>query len=168
VWGLVQSLWNDDAETQWYAGDHAAYQSALLEQYKVYVEMADRVSQRRGLANSFFLTLNTAIFTLIGVLLPHRPHGTTWLIFPLIAVLGECFAWYYTVRSYRLLNGAKYRVIGSLEERLPASPYWRAEWEQLGQGKDWRLYWPLSHVESLVPLLFVGTYLATYIALIVH
>ena len=32
----------------------------LLEQYKIYVEMADRISARRGLANTFFLTLNTA------------------------------------------------------------------------------------------------------------
>jgi hypothetical protein len=31
----------------------------VLEKYKLYVEMADRVSARRGLTNSFFLALNT-------------------------------------------------------------------------------------------------------------
>ncbi|RDD97660.1 hypothetical protein DTW92_07525 [Paracoccus pantotrophus] len=33
----------------------------VLEIYKMLVEMADRVSQRRQSANSFYLTVNTAI-----------------------------------------------------------------------------------------------------------
>ena len=35
-----------------------------LEQYKLYVEMADRISSRRQNANSFFLSINTAIVAL--------------------------------------------------------------------------------------------------------
>src|SRR4051794_23317808 len=54
----------------------AAYRSAVLEQYKIYVEMADRISARRGLTNTFFLTLNTAIFTLIGVFWQLPPSTT--------------------------------------------------------------------------------------------
>ena len=42
--------------------------AATLEQYKLYVEMADRISARRGLTNTLFLTLNTAIFAAIGAL----------------------------------------------------------------------------------------------------
>ncbi|MGH6629978.1 MAG: RipA family octameric membrane protein, partial [Burkholderiales bacterium] len=47
--------------------------NAILEQYKTYVEMADRISGCRALANTFFLTLNTAIFTVIGVFLRQIP-----------------------------------------------------------------------------------------------
>ena len=36
------------------------YQNHLLEQYKLYVQMADKISERRQSANSFFLTVNTA------------------------------------------------------------------------------------------------------------
>ncbi len=43
-----------------FGGGQERYQAVLLEQYKLYVEMADRVSARRALANTFFLTLNTA------------------------------------------------------------------------------------------------------------
>src|SRR5262245_9792406 len=43
-----------------------AFQNHLLEQYKLYVEMADRISQRRGTANTFFLTVNTAIIGALG------------------------------------------------------------------------------------------------------
>ena len=62
---------------------------ALLEQYKLYVEMADRISARRGLTNSFFLTLNTGIVALVGAL-KKFPPGTEawWLAIPLVALLG--------------------------------------------------------------------------------
>jgi hypothetical protein len=38
----------------------------LLEQYKLYIEMADRISSRRQSANSFFLSLNTTLVALGG------------------------------------------------------------------------------------------------------
>ena len=73
---------------------------------------------------------------MIGVFWKGKPGGSTWLlIFPLIIALGQCVAWWWLVRSYRLLNTAKFRVIGVIEERLPAAPYWRAEWIALGEGK---------------------------------
>jgi hypothetical protein len=126
--------------------------------------MADRVSQRRGLTNTFFLTLNSAIFTVIGVFWQKQPGGSAWLlVFPLVIALGQCVAWWWLVRSYRLLNGAKFRVVGLLEERLPAAPYWRAEWTALGEGRDWRKYLPLTHLEQWVPILFGLVYLVGFI-----
>jgi hypothetical protein len=159
-------LWTEDAKDKFYSSDAAAYQAAVLEQYKIYVEMADRISQRRGLTNTFFLTLNTAIFTAVGVFWEHKPHGQAWwLAFPLIMLLGQCFAWFYLLRSYRLLNTAKYEVVGALEMRLPASPYWRAEWTALGEGKDPKKYWPLSHIESWIPVFFAALYVSGFVAL---
>jgi hypothetical protein len=61
-------------------------------------------------------------------------------------------------RSYRNLNSAKFKVIGVLAERLPAHPYFRAEWKALDEGKDWRTYIPLSKAESVVPLAFIVIY----------
>ncbi|WP_448642913.1 RipA family octameric membrane protein [Geodermatophilus sp. URMC 63] len=122
------------------------------------------MSARRALTNTFFLTLNTAVFTLIGVFLQIQQQAATGLlVFPVIALLGECGAWFYLLRSYRQLNTAKYQVIGQLEERLPASPYWRAEWTALGEGKDRTKYWPLSHIEKWIPVLFAATYLVGFI-----
>jgi hypothetical protein len=156
---LRERLWNEDAK---------AYQAAVLEQYKMYVEMADRISVRRGLTNTFFLTLNTAIFAIVGVFWKDRPDAQVWwLVFPLLVVLGQCFAWFYLVRFYRLLNTAKYEVIGALEERMPASPYWRTEWLALGEGKDPKLYWPLTHIEKWIPILFAVLYLAGFVTLVV-
>ncbi len=158
---LRRRLWNAD-ESAWSDADRAT----VVEQYRLYVEMADRISQRRALANTFFLTLNTALLSFGALPLLDGSVDAVGALpaIVLVALLAECFAWYSLVRSYRLLNGAKYRVIGALEERLPASPYWNAEWWALGEGKDRRKYWPLSHIEQGVPVVFAIAYVATFIA----
>ena len=58
---LCRRLFNDLPDAISPDGVSQTYDGALLEQYKLYVEMADRVSARRGLTNSFFLTLNTSV-----------------------------------------------------------------------------------------------------------
>ncbi|MFD4182834.1 hypothetical protein [Rhodococcus sp. NPDC058514] len=160
-------LWNDAPAQSGPDSRTTTYESAVLDQYRLYVEMADRVSARRGLANSFFLTLNTGIFTLVAAFAEAPPQDKAgWLAIPLVAILGQCFAWFYLVRSYRLLNSAKYQVVGALEERLPASPFWRAEWWALGEGKDRSRYWPLSHIEQWIPILFALAYVAGFLAVV--
>lgn len=86
-------LWNDDVDSHRYEGAGERYQPAILEQYKLYVEMADRVSSRRGLTN-FFLTLNTLVFTIIGAFIQERPEFSAWLLaLPLAIALGQCAGW---------------------------------------------------------------------------
>ena len=60
-------IWTPDAYPAHSREESKDYSFVLLEQYKIYVEMADRISARRGLTNTFFLTLNSALFTVIGV-----------------------------------------------------------------------------------------------------
>ncbi|PSK62952.1 hypothetical protein B0E53_05129 [Micromonospora sp. MH33] len=158
------TLWNSAVDRDGYAAAGKDYQNAILEQYKLYAEMADRISARRSLTNTFFLTLNTAAFALIGTFWRDRPAASPWLlVFPLVALIVQCVAWFVLVRSYRQLNSAKYVVLGVLEERLPASPYWRAEWKALGEGRDKAKYWPLTHLEQWVPAIFAATYLAAFV-----
>ena len=163
---LDEDLWNQGAKEDFYEGNTPLYQAAIMEQYKIYVEMADRISQRRGNTNTFFLTLNTGIVTAIGFVWEHKlARSAFWLSIPFGMLLVECFVWFYLLRSYRLLNAAKYEVVGSLEKRLPASPYWSAEWTALGKGKDSKKYWPLSHIEGWVPIFFASLYIISAMAL---
>jgi hypothetical protein len=158
VWRIAPTATADMSE---------ADRSVVLEQYKLYVEMADRVSSRRGLANTFFLTLNTAIVAGVAAVLQHPPHHLRGLLaVPLVGLLAQCLSWFWTLRSYRQLNSAKFAVVGALEERLPASPYWSAEWAALGFGRDPARYWPLSHVESWIPALFAVAYTAAFVAIL--
>lgn len=127
-------------------------QAVIFEQYKIYVEMADRISARRALANAFFLSLTTATLTVAGALWQAKILAPEVLVLPLLLLLVQNATWFWLVRSYRQLNSAKYVVIGMLEERLPASPYWRAEWKALGEGKDKARYWPMTHLEQWLPV----------------
>jgi hypothetical protein len=163
------ALWNNSVGAGSYGDGGEKYQAAILEQYKIYVEMTDRVSSRRGLTNTFFLTLNTLVFTLFGVLWKDRPGriSTLALVPLLIAALGQCATWWFMVLSYRQLNRGKFKVIGLLEERLPASPYWSAEWKALKKGKDPWVYLPLTYAEQVVPALFAVIYLLGFLFVIV-
>jgi hypothetical protein len=166
---VTSNLWNDEATIKGYYANDDKYQAALLEQYKLYVEMADRISSRRGLANTFFLTLNSAILTLVGVFWKGRPEGlSAWFFLPMLTVaLGLCLAWFWLVRSYRQLSSGKFAVIGALERRLPASPWWNGEWKALrGAQQDKSTYWALTHLEIWVPLLFALAYIFGAVAIV--
>jgi hypothetical protein len=157
-------LWTEAVGPAAYEGAGEKYQTALLEQYKLYVEMTDRVSARRALANTFFLTLNSTVFTAVGVFWTTRPTGSVaWLALPLVVLTGQCAAWFWLLSSYRALNQAKYRVIGELEQRLPASPYWRAEWHAEGRVQRRRRQTSLTAVEQVMPVLFAVTYVLAFI-----
>ena len=41
------------------------YRDDIIELYKLYVEMTDRISQRRDRANQWFLAMNTALISAI-------------------------------------------------------------------------------------------------------
>jgi len=131
------------------------YKSHLLEQYKLYVEMADKISERRQSANSFFLSVNTVIvglttyFTLCGI-----SYRSIILFSPIsIAGLVICYMWYRLVRSYRDLNTAKFKVIHEIEQKLPLAPY-DLEWEKVEGGKNPKFYLPFTHIEIYVPWVF--------------
>src|SRR5688572_22148897 len=93
------------------------YSSHLLEQYKLYVEMADKISERRQTANSFFLTINTALVALLGIAWrpAERLGGPLWYIIVGVSGLILCYFWYRLVRSYSDLNSGKFRVVHAIE-----------------------------------------------------
>ncbi|MGP3974140.1 RipA family octameric membrane protein [Streptomyces sp. 8N114] len=162
---LPDSLWNSSVKPSTYASGNEQYQAAVLEQYKLCVEMADRVSSRRSLTNTFFLSLNSLIAAGAAGLSDNVGRAPVWmLVGALVVLITQCAAWFVIIRSYRQLNAAKFAVIGALEERLPAFAYSRAEWQALGEGRDWRQYLPLTHVEQWVPLIFSLTYALGFLA----
>jgi len=128
----------------------------VFEQYKLYVEMTDRVSQRRMSANTFFTTLNTLLFTITAFI---GDKEFKWVIFTSLIGCVICFAWYFTLNSYRQLNSGKFSVINEIEQLLPLSGF-SYEWEILKKGKKKSKYWPLSHVEKIIPMLFFLAYIA--------
>lgn len=132
-----------------------SYNPHLLEIYKTYVEMADRISTRRQSANSFFLSINTALVALVGYVQLGQKTGQSTDFYWIVSLAGMalCYTWYRLIKSYKDLNSGKFKVIHEIERRLPISPY-DAEWETLGRGKDAKLYLPFTKVEMAVPWIF--------------
>ena len=129
------------------------YQEHLLEQYKLYVEMADRISSRRQSANSFFLSINTAIASLLGYVGLEHQNKTDYFWTVSLIGMALCFMWYRLVRSYKDLNSAKFKVIHEIEKELPVAAY-DLEWEKVGRGENSKLYLPFTHIEIMIPWVF--------------
>lgn len=131
------------------------YNGHLLEQYKLYVEMADRVSQRRMDTNKFFISVQTLMIAFITLF--NKDSYMVLIIAALIGFLLSC-AWFFLLKNYRQLNSSKFKVIHELESQLPCAPY-NKEWDHLGKGREKGIYWPLSHLEIALPVVFAIMYL---------
>jgi hypothetical protein len=138
-----------------------SYQQHLFEQYRLYVDSTDHISQRRSSTNSFLLTVNASLVTLYGLASQLRASAAWHLLVPVAGIL-VCAAWFSLVENYRRLNSVKFDVIHALEKKLPASLY-KYEWKLLEEGRG-NVYTPLTHIEQWIPLVFA----LLYIGLIVY
>ena len=138
----------------------SSYEDHLLDMYKLYVEMADRISSRRQSANSYFLSISTALVAAAGLTQRHALSVQQWKLPLVIAVAGIVlsYLWYRLVKSYRDLNSGKFEVVHHIESMLPIRPY-DAEWKAIGEGKDAKLYKPFTHIEVGVPWVFLFLHL---------
>lgn len=143
--------------------DNKDISDALLEQYKLYVDMMDKVSERRGNANSFFITLHTVVLGIIGI------NGFNvekyWLLIVILGLILS-YVWGYLLQSYKLLNKGKFEVIHEMEKELPMNMY-AYEWEILDYGKNRAKYWPISHLERIIPIVFAMVYIVFGICILV-
>ena len=144
------------------------YFTHILEQYKLYVAMADRISQRRQMAHAFFIAVNTALVALLGLASPDKLELPESLWFPAIGIAGAIlsFTWYRLIRSYRDLNSGKFKVICQIERQLPIRPY-EAEWGILGSGQDPSLYRPFTRIESFIPWVFMLLYVMLVLGIVI-
>lgn len=137
-----------------------------FELYRLTVEMADRLSARRGTANTFFLTLETLLAGLVGIVQPSGSVGplkvdTLGIVVVCVVGLVLSAAWWLLLRSYRDLNEAKFSVILEMEKDLEAHPF-GDEWDYLKRDpvKSFKKrYAELGVVERVVPIAFAAVYI---------
>lgn len=142
--------------------DKSSPDNDLVEIYKLLVEMADRVSERRQSANTFYLSVNTAI---IGgaAYLSQSAFGELGTLAVSAAGIAICFLWVRSVVSYKSLNAAKFEVITALEDRLPVSPF-KDEWAILDVDGDGKRHKPFHRTEVLVPVVFMAVHTVQFLA----
>jgi hypothetical protein len=104
--------------------DRDKYFAHLMEQYKLYVEMLDRISARRLLANNSFVTLVGAAAIAYAAAPQHFRGG---VVFFQLGISAACIMlailWRQTIMYYSDLSDAKFKVVHEIEELLPAQPY---------------------------------------------
>jgi len=131
------------------------YKAHLFEQYKLYIESVEKTSDRRQHANNYFITINTALISLIALSFQIKILDSLPWMKSVLALVGIiiCTVFWYLIRSYKQLNTGKFAVIHEIEENLPLALY-KYEWEILGEGKDRNKYYPFSHIEFWIPCVF--------------
>lgn len=131
------------------------YKEHLFEQYKLYIDSAERTSDRRGRANNYFITINTTLTSFVGLSFHFKVvENLAWMQLALSFVgVIVCIVFWFLIRSYKQLNTGKFEVIHEMEKHLPLSLY-RYEWEILGEGNDRKKYYPFSHIELIIPWVF--------------
>ncbi len=140
----------------------SSFQTHILEQYKIFVEMADRVSTRRGQANHFYIALLTALIAMLTFVSTKDIFGSVLNIALLTAsFIGSllCVLWWTTIQSYRQLSKLKFAVIHEMEKILPFACYKR---EREIEKKIKIKYIRPTKVEKYVPFLLMIPYLLLF------
>lgn len=137
-----------------YGNDYSAH---LFEQYRILVNSAQKISDRRTAANNYLLTVNSSLVTLFGLAASLKCPRPIFAVIPAAGLLVS-IAWWILIASYRRLNSAKFDVIHEFEDLLPAAVF-RYEWSIATE----KHYKPLSHIEAWVPVAFSLLQIALFI-----
>jgi hypothetical protein len=135
--------------------------------FELYLATAEKVSDRRAQANSWMLSVNSAIVALYGYLQADKlavgaGQKAIWLwAIPAAGAL-VCAAWIVLLTSYRKLNRAKFAVLEQIEVDLPFQVFAREREFYSRQRRR-----ALSYIESLIAVCFVLLYVAMLVAAIV-
>jgi hypothetical protein len=126
--------------------------------FELYLATAEKVGDRRAQANSWMLSVNSAIVGLYGYLQVDKmavgaaAKGVWLWAIPAAGVI-VCLAWAALLTSYRKLNRAKFGVLMQLEADLPVPPFTRER--EIYRSEKRR---SLSQIETLIPACFALLY----------
>ncbi|WP_027182916.1 RipA family octameric membrane protein [Desulfovibrio inopinatus] len=125
--------------------------------YTLYLETAEKISDRRYRTNGWMLSVNTAIIGFYGYLKKGSVIGPDdamiWMLAIPVTGVFVCLTWLALLSSFQKLNKAKFILLHEIEANL-ALPLFKREQEiynALGRR-------PFSGVEGRVPWGFIGLY----------
>ena len=118
----------------------------------------DLVARRQNV-NSFYLTVNSALTALVGIVLGVVGGSTKLIVVAFMCVAGMILdvSWINILGAYGTLNAAKLKVIRILEEQLPVTLY-DAEWMIMSDKLNNKKYVSFTDSEKRIPKLFMALY----------
>lgn len=133
----------------------------LLDQYRMMLDTSESLMARRQTLNSFYISLNCAVFALVGTLATFKPELQTLAIIIFIMSwfgVGTSFMWIRMIDAYGALNTSKYDIINAIEKELPASIF-DAEWITSQRKPRKERYSSFTKREKETPKLFLIMYI---------
>lgn len=128
----------------------------ILEQYKIAIDGANKISERRWAMNNLLITLNWWILTFLWVFKDDYKM-----------ILIGCIFWFFVsviwalkIKSYKEINKAKFEVINLIERNLPIKLY-EEEWRIFKKANNWSI----TEHEVWIPVILVIIYICTSIIL---
>ena len=137
----------------------------MKELYTLYQGTAEKVSERRAAANTWMLSVNSALVALYGVFekvkISSSPRNLWLVAIPFAGVI-ICSSWWALLVSYQKLNQVKFTILIEMEQELPFGIYTREE-ELLSANRRKNL----STIERWIPGAFIILYLLLLIAAVI-
>ncbi len=125
----------------------------IMEQYKIFVESAQKISDTRSQTNKFFISILSILFA-ISALVSNFNNiiylSVCTLVIGLFGIL-LCYLWYRSIHTYKALNSAKFAVIHEIEQELPIKCFIK-EWDILEKCKK-KEYLIITGTEKKLPIL---------------
>ncbi len=118
------------------------------EQYKIFVDSAEKNSEKRINQNNIYLTFSLALFSFISITKLNK------LAFFILCILGTIISiiWYFTIDNYSKRNKVKFDIINEYEKENNLN--WFSE-----EQKRISILTNLSFLEKLLPIAFIVIYL---------
>ena len=173
---MISCLREDDDYISSHLESSCTDPTVALKQYEMFVETSEELVKRKQTVNSFYITLNSLIvsvilaaFTLSGEI---TILGSSLLPATVIACLASavggivCYSWCSILQSYADLNGSKMKIISYIETHLAYNLY-DTEWQLVSKKMGNKKYKSFSVKEKFIAKLFAALYGLLFVAGIV-
>lgn len=124
-----------------------------LEKYKIFIESAEKNSDRRVNQNNIYLTINLAFISFLCTQNLDLKHNIVVLIVGLLM----CIIWFLTIINYSKRNKVKFDIINESEH----GKLYQEEWKRIS------ILTSLTTYEKISSVIFGILYIALFIVKIV-
>jgi hypothetical protein len=136
--------------------------SMLVEQYKLAVQVWDRIRARRQQSNAFYLSINSALLVAFTAITTAKAEAKADFIPKLLTLplffagLLICVLWLLTILNYKSLTDRKYEIIMRLEQALPSAPFSAESWNDHGRPIQRHFTWAEFGVAAIFFCLYAA------------
>ncbi|OGY99684.1 MAG: hypothetical protein A3B13_01370 [Candidatus Liptonbacteria bacterium RIFCSPLOWO2_01_FULL_45_15] len=135
------------------------YKEHLLEQYKLYLQSVIFTSDLKLKINTYFLAINTALFTAIGIIFSKSTlNPIVWHFILPLAGMVISFVWLGVTYAYKERSVVKLRIIHCIEEKLPLATH-TTEWQLINERHANRFGRFFFNIDLFIPLIFMAAYI---------